>query len=932
MKIRFMLSTAAVALLAACTQGSDIASPGATSSGTAPGGSGGGGGSSGGSGAACPTGFAEGTPVGGLTTCDISGVILTDTTLPAVTGIAYRLNGRVDVGVDTGADGTKSGGSAAVLTIEPGVTIFGSSGADHLVVNRGSRIEAAGTQSAPIIFTSSADLGRQADSDPSNDDGGSNIGEWGGVVLLGKAPINRCSTVTAVPGTVDCENAVEGVTNPEAVYGGATADDNTGTLRYVQVRFAGFPVTPGNELNGISFGGIGTGTTVDYVQVHNNSDDGFEMFGGTVNLKHIVLTGNDDDSLDTDNGWIGSTQFLVISQRDDGGDNGFEASSVSPTVTPASNPKVANFTVVGNRTNAWKLNTGTIGVYMNGIVNYGAKCMRWQDSAGDGVAGYTAGADPSFHSVEFDCVGGIATDTTDHADSDQAAAEAAVAADANNLVGANSLAARFFPGPNEQGVTPYDSTTESSFFTTANYIGAFSPSETETQNWAAGWTFNLFPDATCPSGTTDSGFTVNDTKVCRLSGTITTDTRLTRGVYYEIDGRVDVGVDTGADGTKAGGVAANLTIEAGVTLFGNDGSDHMVVNRGSKIFANGTATDPVVFTSEADVTDTQADPANSIGEWGGLVLLGKAPINRCSTVTATPGTVDCENAVEGVTNPEAVYGGATADDSTGVLKYVQVKYAGFPVTPGNELNGISFGGIGTGTEVDYVQVHNNSDDGFEMFGGTVNLKHIVLTGNDDDSLDTDNGWIGSTQYLLIIQRDTGGDNGFEASSVSPTVTPASNPKVSNFTVIGNRTNAWKVNTGTIGVYMNGVVNYGKECIRWQDSAGDGIAGYTAGADPSFHSVEFDCDGGIATDTTDHADSDQAAAEAAVAADPNNTTTVADTLASIFINGSAEAAVTPFDATTVSAFFEPTDHIGAVKDVNDTWWKGWSCGLESSDPC
>ena len=221
--------------------------------------------------------------------------------------------------------------------------------------------------------------------------------------------------------------------------------------------------------------------------------------------------------------------------------------------------------------------------------------------------------------------------------------------------------------------------------------------------------------------------------------------------------------------------------------------------------------------------------------------------------------------------------------------------------------------------------------GSEMFGGAVNLKHIVLTGNDDDSFDTDNGWNGNVQFLLAVQRPDGGDDIFEASSVAPGTTPLSNGQISNFTVVGDRTNAWRLNTGTVGKYMNGVVNYGKECMRWQTSAGDGVAGFSAAGDPNFNSVLFDCDNGLFTTTVQHSDSDEAAPVAAAAADANNVTG-ADSLAANFFPGPNELAVTPFDPTTVSSFFEATDHIGAVKDASDTWWQGWSCGLQATDPC
>lgn len=925
MKFRNTFTAMALVLAAAaCSQGSSISSPGATNPGTPVGGGGNsGGGGTGGGTASCPSGFTEGASVGGLTTCDVSGQYLSNLVLENISGVAYRLDGRVDIGSDMGAEGNKAGGQAATLTIEPGVVVFGESGTDYLVVNRGSQINADGSASAPIVFTSADDLERQADSDATNDDGGSNISEWGGLVILGQAPINRCRDA-ATPGTAACENIIEGVTNPEAIYGGPDVNDDSGVMRYMQVRFAGFAInTQGNELNGISFGGVGRGTTVDYVQVHNNSDDGVEFFGGTVNVSHLVLTGNDDDSIDTDNGYQGNLQYALVVQREDGGDNIVEASSVAPGTAPLSNVNLSNFTFVGARSNAFRLNTGTVGKYVNGVVNYGKECFRFEGSAGDGIAGYSAVNDPAFNSVLFDCDGGLAT-----SNSDAVAAQGAVDADPNNSTNvADSLASNFFPGPNEAAVPVFDVTTLDSFFEPVTYIGAFSPSETESQNWATGWTFNVFPDPECPVGTTNSGFKIDEKNICRLSGIITEPVRLTRGNIYELDGRVDIGVDTGADGSAAAGDPATLTIESGVTVFGDTGQDYLVVNRGSQIFSNGTVDNPVIFTSEDDLTDSQSDPDNAIGEWGGLVILGQAPINRCRDA-ATPGTVACENIVEGVTNPEAIYGGASTDSDSGSLNYTLVKYAGFAInTQGNELNGITFGGVGNGTDVNYVQVHNNSDDGVEFFGGTVNVKHLVLTGNDDDSIDTDNGFQGNIQFAIVVQREDGGDNIVEASSVAPGTAPLSNATLSNFTFVGNRSNAFRLNTGTVGNYLNGVVDYGKECFRFESSAGNGTAGYQAGEDPAFKSVLFNCAGGVAT-----ANSDAAAAQGAIDADANNSTTISSSLSSTFVNGAAEAGVTPVDVTTLDSFFDAVDYVGAVKDSSDTWWKGWSCGLESSDPC
>ncbi|KCZ82555.1 lipoprotein, partial [Hyphomonas adhaerens MHS-3] len=160
----------------------------------------------------------------------------------------------------------------------------------------------------------------------------------------------------------------------------------------------------------------------------------------------------------------------------------------------------------------------------------------------------------------------------------------------------------------------------------------------------------------------------------------------------------------------------------------------------------------------------------------------------------------------------------------------------------------------------------------------------------------------------------------------------------NFTFVGNQTNAFRLNTGTLGHYLNGVVDYGKECMRFQTSAGNAVAGYQEGADPKFSSVLFDCAGGLAVQPNpnpapgEQPKEDPAAADGAVAADANNSTNVANTLTSTFVNGSAEAAVTAVDPSTVSSFFDAVDYIGAVENAQDTWWQGWSCGLEASDPC
>ena len=587
---------------------------------------------------------------------------------------------------------------------------------------------------------------------------------------------------------------------------------------------------------------------------------------------------------------------------------------------------LSNFTLIGNGntdSNGIRMNTGTIGTYANGVIVEANSCLEYENSAGDGILGYHAVNDPAFQSVLFDCGNGLLS-----ASSDAVTGQAAVDADPNNVVTTNSLGG-FFPGPKELAVTP--AVLADPFFDAVDYIGAFGPNESETDNWATGWTQNLFPDPECPTGTAKAG-TLNGQNLCNVTGTVTDTLRLTRGNLYALVGRVNVGIDVGAGGSAVGGDAGTLIVESGVTVFGRSGADYIVVNRGSQIFANGTRTNPVVFTSENDVINAEGDRLNAIGEWGGLVILGDGKINRCNVVGAATGTNACENAIEGVTEPDALYGGSDDNDNSGSLTYVQVKYAGFEVATDVELNGITMGGVGNGTVINHVQVHNNSDDGIEFFGGNANAKYVVLTGNDDEQLDTDNGYNGTVQFMIAIQRGgDSSDNGIEASSAaSGAVDPASDATIANFTLVNSSTinntdsHGIRMNTGTIGNYVNGVIVEQNSCLDYESSAGDGVAGYTAGADPRFRSILFDCGAGLFT-----AGSDQVTGQAAIDADANNVVS-GNSLGSTFINGANETAVTA--ANVASSFLDTVDYIGAVKDADDTWWQGWTCGLEATTPC
>ncbi|MEQ1869310.1 MAG: hypothetical protein ABL961_04745 [Vicinamibacterales bacterium] len=216
--------------------------------------------------------------------------------------------------------------NAATLTIQAGTRIVGESGSvGTLIIERGGRLNAVGTAAQPIVFTSDQAIGTR------------NRGDWGGIIINGRAPLNLEGG----------EGAGEGNTG---VYGGDDPNDNSGILRYVRVEFSGIEFSPDNELNGIALQGVGRGTQIDYVQAHMSRDDAIEFFGGTVDAKHVVLSNAADDSLDWTFGWTGRMQYVAITQRGDDADNGIEAddNEFNNNALPRSNPQIYNITVCGD--------------------------------------------------------------------------------------------------------------------------------------------------------------------------------------------------------------------------------------------------------------------------------------------------------------------------------------------------------------------------------------------------------------------------------------------------------------------------------------------------------------------------------------------------------------------------------------------------------
>ncbi|MEQ8405013.1 MAG: hypothetical protein RKE49_07940 [Oceanicaulis sp.] len=938
-KLKLLLAGASCAVIAACSADTAIVGPDEQPNVPPPTNDGGGGGGSariqvnGVPAGGCPDAAPVATEIEGnveVTGCRLAGDLTEDLTVAA--NSIFFLQGPVFVqGASSGSAGitTQNDDSGPTLVIEPGATLVGETGGDYLVVDRGAFINAQGEPGNPIVMTSLADLAATEAGDPRELLSGAR-GEWGGLIINGFAPINACIGDVA-GGSEDCEKSGEG---SSGLFGGDRANDSSGALRYVQVRYAGFEINNEDELNGIAFQGVGNGRPAfdvgpalpagaepfEYLQVHNNADDGIEFFGGTANARYLALTGNSDDSLDYTDGWTGAAQFVLVLHSTDAGDQAFEFDNNGDEndATPRSNPSISNFTLIGqdNTDIAMLLREGTAGTLVNGIAaGFGDNCLDVDNQASFDQA--DAG-ELVLRSVFIAEACGFSTD-------DDGFDEAAFFNSfPSNVVGESTLDG-VFAGSNERAVEAFDATELGDFFIEADYVGAFEDDATAQNNWAAGWSFGLFPeDNDCPTGTTRTSEvfphpqTGVETPVCRIEGNITEDLTLTAGNLYELDGPVFVGVDRGADPASPlpSGIEANLTIQPGVALFGSSGGDYLVVARGSQINVNGTASSPVVMTARIDL-EGGANEATR-GEWGGLVINGRAPINACIGAV-DGGTVDCEKSGEG---SSGLFGGATADDDSGSMSFLQVRYAGFEINNEDELNGIAFQAVGSGGTYEFLQVHNNADDGIEFFGGTANASHLVLTGNSDDSLDYTDGWVGGAQFVVVKHASDAGDQAFEFDNNGDAndALPRSNPSIANFTLVGdpNTDIAMLLREGTAGTLINGVATgFGDNCL---DVDNDATFDQADNGDLVLNSVV------IAESCGFSGDDDSFDEQAFFTGFASNVVSDATLVENGVLPAAALASIAAQDATALGPFFVEADYIGAFPQdatVADNWAQGWT---------
>jgi len=389
-----------------------------------------------------------------------------------------------------------------------------------------------------------------------------------------------------------------------------------------------------------------------------------------------------------------------------------------------------------------------------------------------------------------------------------------------------------------------------------------------------------------------------------ISGNITSNISLLADVAYILDGWVYV-----KDG-------ATLTIDPGTIIKGKTGTKaSLIIERGGKIMAQGTADKPIVFTSE------KAAGSRAAGDWGGIIVCGKAKINP------TGGEAEIEGGVG------SKYGGTDDNDNSGVLKYVRIEFAGYAFATDKEINGLTLGGVGKGTIIDYVQVSYSNDDSFEWFGGTLNCSHLIAFSGLDDEFDTDYGFSGNVQFAVGLRNpevaDISKSNGFESDNdgTGSTNSPVTNPKFANVSLFGPKATLTSTSNSLFQAAMH---LRRKTALEVYNSV---FAGWPKGilmADSKGNAGNIQVKGCVLSGIND-VYSGNAAGEEAFFTDASRSNRVITENTGLMVtnpfNLSAPNFIPQTDsplltgAVTLPTGLVPTDYVGAFKTTD--WTAGWA---------
>lgn len=619
-----------------------------------------------------------------------------DSDIMLTAGEAYAIDGQVNF-----LEGT-------TLTIPAGTTLYGLSQSSYLAINAGAEIDADGTAAEPIIFTSAADFNGTSTRDAQ--------GEWGGLTLIGKAPI--------IGGTVVYEAGSQ-------IGGGTEPLDSSGTLDYVIIKHTGFEVEADKELNGLSLLAVGSGTTISNVAVLGGADDGVELWGGTVNLSNVYVYNAGDDSIDTDLGYTGTITNAVVRQKVVDATN-YDSSGIENGNDSDSYTSVSGTAGVGS-----EANQATMPTFKDVTVESVGGAIYLKNDAGAIFDNVRVTVKASTVDGQTDTAGQavVTHRTTDTVDD---LSPAGVQILSGGLVLKNDVTPEaVFATATAKNEASGGDTTDAAHTETywrgvseiisgdnGLYVSASTLNDGTTAVAAA-----AMSDSTGADAVTGADQSVFDWVLAELEpivvvdSDITTDTTWSKGTRYALDGEINV--TNGAE----------LTIEAGVTVFGQSPSSYLAINKGATINAVGTQSEPIVFTSAEDVAGANGDNIFQ-GQWGGLTLIGDAPI------------------IGGTSTYEAgsqIGGGSNPTDSSGTLEYVVIKNTGFEVEADKELNGLSLLAVGSGTTIENVAILGGSDDGIELWGGTVNVNGLYVFNAGDDSIDTDLGYTGTITNAYVKQ-------------------------------------------------------------------------------------------------------------------------------------------------------------------------------------
>lgn len=859
--------------------------------------------------------------------------------------------------------------SGGRLNIEPGTVIRGAESVttgdntSALIIARGAQIFAEGTANNPIVFTAEAD-----DLSDPEDFTAQDRGEWGGIIILGRATVAR-------PGG---EDNIEGITpREETAFGGGDSPvdaDNSGILKYISIRHGGAALAPGDEINGLTLGGVGSGTQVEFVEVFANLDDGIEWFGGVVDVKHASVAFCGDDGFDYDFGWRGKGQFWFSLQTAEfkTGRAGEHDGANPDGQAPFSQPTIYNATYIGLGTTAsteggdaddfailMRDNAG--GFYNNSIfTDFPAIGLAIEDIDADDALDRLQAGDLAFNNNTWYNFGGgsTAADLFIAVDADEqtlgtSTAVATALSNANNGFADPSIASidrepngMLDPRLNADSPVLGGNTPSSDpFFQQVTFQGAFGNSNLWLEGWTALDNMGYLGDQVDPV----DNFNCTVIKDDDLNANTTYN--WTANQCYTLDGLVFL---------EEGSV---LNIEAGTVIRGaaaneittGDNTSALIITRGAQIFANGTAAEPIIFTASDDDLEDDGDfTVADRGEWGGLIILGRATVARPGGQDNIEGiTVESRTAFGGGDNP-------INDDNSGRLNYVSIRHGGAALAPGDEINGLTLGGVGSGTEIDYVEVIANLDDGIEWFGGTVDVKHAAVSFCGDDAYDYDFGYRGRGQYWFSLQGpdDKTGRAGEHDGANPDNQAPFSQPTIYNATYVGLGTTpsteggdaddfAILLRDNAGGFYNNSIfTDFPAVAIAIEDRDGDDAFARLQAGDLAFNNNFFFSFGGgstaadlfIAVDTNEDMVDGSSATVASTITDAGNTLDD-PMLQQTDRNGSDafDPRPQPNGAAATGApapsddFFDTVPYYGAFapgnSDNNPSWLLGWSAVAE-----